>query len=89
MKKQISNYIDSYKDEMLSQLSEFIAIPSESDNPEELSVAIDFVLNLSENLGLSAQTYCENQVVVTEIGSGDETLGILSHLDVVPAGDLD
>ena len=89
MKEQLSNYIDSYKNEMLSKLSEFIAIPSESDNPEELSKAIDFILKLSDSLGLSAQTYCENQVVVIEIGDGDETLGILSHLDVVPAGDLE
>lgn len=88
MKKQISNYIDLYKNEMISQLSELVAIPSESDNQKELSTAIDFILKLSDHLGLSAQTYCEKQVVVVEIGSGDETLGILSHLDVVPAGDL-
>lgn len=73
---------------MLSKLSEFVAIPSESDNLEELSKAIEFIVQLSKGLGLSAQTYCENQVVVIEIGDGDETLGILSHLDVVPAGDL-
>ena len=88
MKEQLSNHIDSYKNEMLSKLSEFVAIPSESDNLEELSKAIEFIVQLSKGLGLSAQTYCENQVVVIEIGDGDETLGILSHLDVVPAGDL-
>lgn len=88
MKEQLSNHIDLYKNEILSQLSEFVAIPSESDNLEELSKAIEFIVQLSKGLGLSAQTYCENQVVVVEIGNGDEILGILSHLDVVPAGDL-
>lgn len=47
--------------------------------------ALKYVLDLCENLGFRTKN-CNNQIGWAEIGEGDELIGILAHLDVVPAG---
>ncbi len=102
MNQLLSKYINEHKEEILCQLSKFVEIPSESNNPDMLKTAIDFVLELGRKLGFKAQSFCSDQVAViemepTEVISRDqhespqqiETFGILSHVDVVPPGDLE
>lgn len=47
--------------------------------------ALDYVLDLCRRLGIRTQS-CDGKVAWAEIGSGEEIVGILGHLDVVPAG---
>ena len=44
------------------------------------------MLKLCDSLGFRTKN-CENQLGWAEIGEGDEMVGILCHLDVVPAGE--
>lgn len=48
--------------------------------------ALDYVLNLCAQLGIPTVNR-DGKVAWAEIGSGDEIVGILGHLDVVPVGD--
>lgn len=87
-KKYINN------DELIKNLQELIRIPSvykNSSNPEapfgENTIkALNYVLELGKQLGFRTKNidgYCG----YIEFGSGDELIGIVGHLDVVPEGE--
>ncbi len=72
---------------VLADLKGLIAIPSVSADKTEVKKALDYVLKTGESMGFEAKSCCDGQVGVIEYGQGEETLGILGHVDVVPAGD--
>lgn len=82
------------KDNMILSLQNLIKIPSvfeESDNPEipfgENTVkALNYVLDLGNKLGFRTKNV-DNYCGYIEFGSGDELIGIIGHLDVVPEGE--
>ncbi|MDE4083956.1 dipeptidase PepV [Planococcus maritimus] len=82
------------KEELLSELQELIAIPSvlsEDGNPDapygkEVRQALDWFLKKGDRAGFKAKNIA-NVAGHLEIGEGPELLGILGHVDVVPAGD--
>ena len=87
-------YIKNNKDEMIQKLQELIQIPSvysESKNPlmpfgENINKALEYMLDLGNKLGFRTKNidgYCG----YIEFGEGEELLGIIGHLDVVPSGD--
>lgn len=91
----ISKFIEDNKNEILNTICELIKIPSVSLESEakpgmpfgkNCSDALEYVLNLAKNMGFRAKNidgYCG----YVEFGEGEELLGIIGHLDVVPAGD--
>lgn len=82
------------EEEMLKSLDEIcrfasVAVPSknpEAPYGEEVHKALLYALNLCQSLGFRVKN-CQNRVGYGEIGQGDELVGILVHLDVVPAGE--
>lgn len=81
-----------YKNEIIHNLMELIRIPSisnetgEKDTPfgEECRKALEFTLSLGKKLGFRTKNidgYCG----YIEFGEGEELVGIIGHLDVVPA----
>ena len=75
-----------YKDDILKDLDELIKIQSVSSQGSELpSKALDFILQKAENMGFSIK----NSGIAghAEYGYGDELAAVLTHVDVVPAGD--
>lgn len=89
MNEALSRYIDENREAMLGDLSDLIAIDSESGNKEKVAEALEYVLALGKKMGFEAKSCLDGQVGVIEMGEGEETLGILVHVDVVPAGDRD
>ncbi|MBQ3407798.1 MAG: dipeptidase PepV [Clostridia bacterium] len=91
----INKFIDENKENILDTLCGLIKIPSvsvESDiDPqkpfgEECDKALKYVLDLAKSMGFRTKNidgYCG----YVEFGEGTEILGIIGHLDVVPAGD--
>ncbi|MBR2744841.1 MAG: dipeptidase PepV [Clostridia bacterium] len=91
----INRFIEENKDNILSTICELIKIPSisienenDSKNPfgEECTKALNYTLDLAKSMGFKTKNidgYCG----YIEFGEGDEMLGIIGHLDVVPAGD--
>ncbi|MCG0274611.1 MAG: dipeptidase PepV [Thermosediminibacteraceae bacterium] len=86
--------IDEYFDEMVKDLQEFIKIPSVLDETNacegypfgiKIGEALKWILKKGDNLGLKTKNL-DGYAGYIEIGSGQEMVGILSHIDVVPPG---
>ena len=86
--KNIFERLEEDFPEMLRRLGEFIAIPSVSDDKMQVDRALDYMLDLGKALEFQVRSCCDHQVGVIEMGEGEETLGILGHVDVVPAGNV-
>lgn len=90
MNEKIQEFIYSHKDEIVKDLAELVAIPSVLDEPER---GAPFGAETKRAL-LKAEEYCQKMGFVTSVigdavlcadyGENPE-LGILAHLDVVPA----
>lgn len=82
------------QEELIKNLQELIRIPSvysESTNSNEpfgenTVKALNCILNLGEKLGFRTKNI-NNYCGYIEFGSGDELIGIIGHLDVVPEGE--
>lgn len=90
----LNKYVELIKNQIITSTSELIKIPSvhsDSDNPaipfgENCANALEYVLGLGESLGFRTKNidgYCG----YIEFGEGDELMGIIGHLDVVPEGE--
>lgn len=85
-------YIRAHADELLAELAALIQIPSVASEPEEGAPygreplrCLEHMLALCERLGLRTGQM-DNRVGWCEYGDGAEMVGVLVHLDVVPAG---
>lgn len=86
-------YIDARRAEMIHDLQELIRIesvagPAGPGAPFGAGVraALDFVLARARAMGLTVYN-ADGYAGHAELGEGGKIVGILSHLDVVPAGD--
>ena len=79
--------------DMLQIIKELVAIPSVTDAKPEgdflfgkaVHDALEYVLSVCESFGFRTKK-CGNYLGYAEIGQGEELMGILCHLDVVPPG---
>ena len=97
MLENLNNQIEKDKNEMITKVCDLIKIPSVSDETkakegkpfgEECSKALKYILDLGEKMGFKTKNidgYCG----YVEFGEGEELVGIVSHLDVVPAEETD
>ena len=75
-----------YKDDILRDLKTLLEIRSVSSESEENCVrALDFVLKRAEEMGLETKN-TDNKAGHVQLGSSGKLCGVLTHLDVVPAG---
>lgn len=75
-----------YRDEFFEDLNKLMSLESvDGANPEECRKALDFILQRAKDFGLEGELVTEQSAHVT-LGSGGKLCGVLSHLDVVPAG---
>ena len=88
----INEYVKTNENNIISTVSDLISFKSVSvetgnkDYPfgEECKKALEYVLNLGEKMGFRTKNidgYCG----YIEFGEGEELVGIIGHLDVVPA----
>lgn len=93
-KNIFEDYIQNKKEEIIESLQKLIQIPSvyEKSNDEtkpfgkNANEALEYMLNLGKKLGFRTKNvdgYCG----YIEFGEGEELLGIIGHLDVVPTGE--
>lgn len=89
----ISFSIRKYKDQMIKMLSELIAIPSVLGEPQpnmpygrNTFKALMYMLDQAERLDLESYNLF-GHTGYAKYGSGKDVVAVLSHLDVVPAGD--
>lgn len=87
------NLVDTYKDDIIRSVQEIVKIKSvEGEKKDNMPFgqgpyeALKYALNLSEKLGFKTKNL-DNYAGHAEYGEGDEIIGVLVHLDVVPEGD--
>ena len=85
-KLAIREFFEREKENILKDLSELIAVKSRSVDRPECEKALDLVLEKARGMGFSTRLGKYHDVGIAEIGEGDETIGILAHVDVVPEG---
>lgn len=85
--------IDKYEKEIMADLEQLIAIPSVASEAEEgmpfgreAARALEFILDRAREMGF-ATVNVGNAAGHAEYGEGEEYAGVLTHVDVVPAGD--
>lgn len=87
--------IESCRDEMAKALSELIQIPSVSQGQgvagapfgEGCRQALDAVFSMAKRMGFERMYDDDGYAGHIEMGEGAECIGVLTHIDVVPAGD--
>ncbi len=77
--------------EDLRGLCRFASVTERTSDPaapygKEVAGAMNYVLDLCQRWGFRVKN-CDHQIGYAEIGQGDEMIGVLVHLDVVPAGE--
>lgn len=85
--------IEKNKDEFIKRIQELVQIPSVLEehpesliNPfgEEITKSLEYVLALGRDMGFKVKNI-DNVAGHIEYGEGEEIIGILCHIDVVPA----
>lgn len=91
-KNDLRKRFEAYLPDMLRDLSDLVAVNSEWSTPEPGApfgagpvLALHKTLDLCSRYGFRTDN-CDNYAGAAEYGGGEKTVGILAHLDVVPAG---
>ncbi len=87
LKERTDAYIDGVKGRMIEDIIQLVGFPSINGQKEENTACLRFFLKRAEELGFRTMNTSTWDVGIVEMGRGDETLGILVHLDVVGIGD--
>lgn len=89
----INNKVEELKDSLIHSVQELIKIKSVEGAPienmpfgEGPGKALEKALEISKNLGFHTENV-DGYVGFAEFGEGEEYIGVLGHLDVVPEGD--
>lgn len=92
MNKKLLEVVEGYRQDIIDSAVEIIKIKSVEDEPAEgapfgpgVGEALDYALNLGKSLGFESVNL-DGYAGYCEFGDGDETVGVLVHLDVVPEG---
>lgn len=89
----LNNKVDEFKDDLIKDVQEIVKIKSVEGEPEKKmpfgegpAKALKCVLNISEKLGFKTVNL-DNYIAYAEYGEGEDYIGVLGHIDVVPEGD--
>ena len=88
----IKDSVKKYKDEMIDNLSRLVSYKSVLDTPienapygKENAKCLNEFLTIAKNYGLKTKNL-DGHCGYVEIGEGNEIIGVVAHLDVVPEG---
>lgn len=93
MNTELNKKVDGLKQELVESVQGVLKIKSVEEAPvgdmpygEGVVKALEYTLDLCEKLGFKTKNI-DNYVGYAEYGEGEDYVGILGHLDVVPEGD--
>ncbi|MFR4162175.1 MAG: dipeptidase PepV [Paraclostridium sordellii] len=88
----LNNQIDELKNNLINDIIDIVKIPSVEGEPtngypfgENVDKALKKALEISKKLGFKTKNL-DGYMGYAELGEGEEYIGILGHLDVVPEG---
>ena len=90
----LDQIVDSYRDELIENIRKWVAIPSVQGAPAgenapfgaEVRRMLDTALEDGRRFGFEVRDI-DGYAGDISYGSGEQTMGMLAHLDVVPLGD--
>lgn len=91
----IDRLLDGWKDELIATLQGWLAIDSQADESAPAPNApfgpavrgmLDLALSDARKMGFETEDV-DGYAGVVRLGEGERNMGILAHLDIVPAGD--
>lgn len=92
-REEIESYFEAHQREMIEDIKKLVSICSTRSAAEPgkpygagPAAALEKALELAGGYGFDSVRNVDNHVGVITYGDGDAKLGILAHLDVVPAG---
>jgi len=93
MEKILNRLIDGYQDELIETVQRLISFDSvyeESNDPNapfgaKIAAALEETLNIGRNMGFATKNL-DGYAGIIDFGEKGKMVGILSHIDVVPAG---
>jgi succinyl-diaminopimelate desuccinylase len=92
MNKLLNDILESYQPEMIEQLQKIIRIKSVLTESEAgapfgkgIQRALEYILELGRQKGFECINF-ENYACEINLGHGEESVGAVTHLDVVPEG---
>lgn len=90
--RKLDEFIDSHTDEIVAAAQKLIQIPSVEGTPTsdapfgiETRMALENVLNVAQSYGFTTKML-DGYAAHAQFGAGEDLIGVLSHVDVVPAG---
>ncbi|MBR4082383.1 MAG: Sapep family Mn(2+)-dependent dipeptidase, partial [Clostridia bacterium] len=93
MKNKVMQLLDGMENELTGMLSRWIQIPSVKDEPApgapfgtEVRRMLDMAVADAKAMGFATREFDGYACDIT-LGDAEETIAVLGHLDVVPAGD--
>ena len=91
--KQLEEYFEAHKDEMVEDICTLIRIPSTRQEPrdgmpfgEGPAKVLEAAIKIGCRMGMNVTDY-DHYVATFDLNEKERGLDILAHLDVVPAGD--
>lgn len=85
--ERLRAWLQAHHGELLQDMKDFISIPGVSSDWPAVSRSLEWILNRAREMGFEARGVLDGRVGVIEVGQGEECLGVLAHVDVVPPGD--
>lgn len=93
MENTLNKQIEQNQDELIKSIIQIVQIPSVKSKPEidapygaDIKTALVETLKIAEKLGFRTQII-EDRIGYAQYGEGEEYIGVLGHLDVVPTGE--
>ena len=90
---EIQERVKSYEEAMLNDLATLVSYNSVQGEPqpdapfgEVPAACLDKALEIAEGYGFTVKNV-DHYAGYAEIGEGEQVIGVLAHLDVVPAGE--
>lgn len=96
-KKDIANYLNENKQKIINDISKLVKIPSIRDESDfgknkpfgtNIRKAFDELINIAKQNNFIVEDF-DGYAIHIEYGEGNEIVGVLTHIDIVPIYNLD
>lgn len=93
MEKKLNDLLESYREDFVKTLQEWVRVPSVKGEPAEgapfgceIGKMMDLAAETGRKMGFDVRTF-DGYALDMTLGEAEEKLAVLGHLDVVPVGD--